>query len=484
MKKPSLKKLDVIILAVILFVALILRLYKIDTPLADLHSWRQVDTAAVARNFVRNGFDLMSPRYDDLSNTQSGLENPHGYRFVEFPLYNAMFAFTSKIIPGVPLEIHGRLTTVFFSLIIIAILYYLAFRESDRITAIVTACTYAIFPFFVFFSRVIFPETTALAFVFMAIFFLYISFQKKGLFYWFLFFLSLLSFSLSLLMKPTVIFYGITLVYLFFHYYKFSTFKNFKPYLYFIAGCIPFLLWRNYISKFPEGVPANQWLITSVNTFEGQKNIFMKPAFFRWIFFERLNNIILGGFLTVLFILGLIKKQANLFFLSIFVSSLSYLFVFQGGNVQHEYYQTLILPAVALAIGCGVSFLIKNVKTTIHPAILYAVLVTIMASSFFFSYYKVRDYYNYPSELPQIAKIVQTLTDSHDKIITDRLGDTTFLYLIDRKGSASIYKDLEEMKKNGYKYLVTMNQDTIKNVKSKYAYRVVFENSTFTLFEL
>ena len=48
------KKKDWLILFLILFLALILRLYKIDIPLADFHSWRQADTAAVARNFLRS----------------------------------------------------------------------------------------------------------------------------------------------------------------------------------------------------------------------------------------------------------------------------------------------------------------------------------------------------------------------------------------------------------------------------------------------
>ena len=33
----------------ILVLGLIVRLYKLNTPLADWHSWRQVDTASVAR---------------------------------------------------------------------------------------------------------------------------------------------------------------------------------------------------------------------------------------------------------------------------------------------------------------------------------------------------------------------------------------------------------------------------------------------------
>jgi len=60
------KKLDFIILFLILVAGLSFRLYKISSPLADLHSWRQADTSAVTRNFVKRGIDLSHPRYDDL----------------------------------------------------------------------------------------------------------------------------------------------------------------------------------------------------------------------------------------------------------------------------------------------------------------------------------------------------------------------------------------------------------------------------------
>src|SRR3989338_2448546 len=171
MKENNFKKKDFLILFFILIIAFILRLYKINSPLADLHSWRQVDTAAVARNYVKNGVDLFHPKYDDLSNVQSGIDNPQGYRMVEFPIYNAILAYFYKLMPFFPLEVWGRLITIIFSLIIIAILYYLLLKENSRLSAIFGAFVYAVFPFFVFFSRVILPETPALAFFIMGIFF-------------------------------------------------------------------------------------------------------------------------------------------------------------------------------------------------------------------------------------------------------------------------------------------------------------------------
>lgn len=477
-------KLDYVILVVVCIIAIIFRLYKINTPLADLHSWRQVDTAAVARNFVRNGFDLLHPQYDDISSNQTGYENPKGYRFVEFPIYNAIVAAVYKVFPFVPIEVDGRIVSSIFSLLIIIALYYLSLKESGRTAAIIAAGTYAVFPFFVFFSRAVLPETTATGFALFSILFLYISNNKKGgIFSNFLLVLSAVFYACAMLVKPTTIFYGIALFVLFIYRYKLSFLKKISSYFFALIAFMPLVLWRLYILKYPEGIPFSEWLITSVNTYEGLKNIFLKPAFFRWIFFERINNYILGGYLSFFFILGLIKKQNNLILHSIITSAFTYLFVFQGGNVQHEYYQILILPAIALAIGLGVEEIHNNIKTYWNPFFTYLLIIAIFALSFFFSFYKVRDYYGYPDEIPQIAKIVNTLTKPTDKVVTDRMGDTTLLYLIDRKGAPSIYKDPAELKRLGYSYLITMSKGQIEDMK-KQKYEVVFENNKFTLFAL
>ncbi len=478
------KLLDAVILFIIIVIAVAFRLYKINTPLADLHSWRQADTAAVTRNYVRNGVDLLHPRYDDLSSNQTGMENPQGYRYVEFPLYNALVAEAYTYFPVVDLVQYGRLTSVFFSLFIIAILYYLSLKESSRITAIIAAGVYATFPFFVFFSRVILPETTSLSFIFISIFFLYVwsGTKRKKLGFVYLI-LSMVTFAVSLLLKPPAIFYGIALLAMFIKKYKIGFLKNPFFYAFFILAGIPLGLWRIYMLKYPEGIPPNTWLITSVNTYQGLQSIFFRPAFFRWIFFERLNNYILGGYLTFFLVLGAIVKQKRYILYSILLSALTYLFVFQGGNVQHEYYQTFILPAVALFVGIGTAYVLEQREHFISPFITYPLVLVLFALSLFFSFYNVRGYYDYPPELPQIANIVKTITDPTDKIVTDREGDTTLLYLMDRKGAPSIYRDPPELKKLGYKYLVTLNQPEIQKLKGE-NYQVVFENNTFTMFAL
>ncbi|OGK17305.1 hypothetical protein A2774_03830 [Candidatus Roizmanbacteria bacterium RIFCSPHIGHO2_01_FULL_39_12c] len=486
MKIKKIFRLEVYLLLIILALALATRLYKVDSPLADLHSWRQADTAAVARNFARDGIDLLHPRYDDLSGREAGIENPEGYRMVEFPIYNAITALLYKSLPVFPIEIYARLTSIFFSLLTIAVLYYLLLREEGLLTAAVGGFVYAVFPFFVFFSRVVLPETTALGLTFVSIYFLYLYTQKnispaKTIIY---IIVSLLFFVAAILVKPTVVFYAVVLIYLFIKRSGLGFLKSASFYLYFILSVIPFILWRLYIKNFPAGIPVSDWLFTSVNTYEGLRTIFLRPAFFRWIFYERLNNLILGGYLSIFFLMGILRKNGKFFFPVFLISMLSYLFIFEGGNVQHEYYQTIILPSIAIFIGLGVNFLLSLKHKLISFPLTVVTVALIFISSFFFSYYQVRSFYSVPQDLVTIAKIIKTITEPDAKIITDRTGDTTLLYLADRKGWPAYAGNLDYLKQQNYRYVVTANQDLIKDLKTNWRYSVIFQNDQFTIFKI
>jgi len=240
-----------------------------------------------------------------------------------------------------------------------------------------------------------------------------------------------------------------------------------------------------YIQQYPEGIPASDWLIASVNTFEGQKNIFFKPAFFRWIFFERINTMIFGGYTTTLFIIGIMSKRKSLFLYSIAFSALLYLFVFQGGNVQHEYYQTLILPPLAIFSGIGASTILSNRKIFVHPLLSSFLIGILLTFSFFFSYYyKVKDFYTYPKDLNFMAKIIQTFTSPNDKIVADRMGDTTLLYLSDRKGSPLLSGTVAQLKDSGYTYVLTDQKKSIEQLSNEENVQVIFQNNQFALLKL
>lgn len=477
--------------AIIFFAALIviltvaLRAYKINIPLADFHSWRQADTASVSRNFASDGIDLLKPRYDDLSNIQSGLVNPNGYRMVEFPIYNAEITLLNST--GVcSIEICGRVLSILAAVITVLVIFYLLLKEHGLMAGVLGGLTYALSPFFVFFTRVVLPDPTAVALAMSSIFFLYLftnaqnNKSKSRIFY----FLSAICFSLALLVKPTVIFYAIPLAYLFIRTYTWSVLTKPLTYFFWMLAFTPLIIWRQYIQQFPEGIPASEWLLTSVNTGGGLQNVFFKPSFFRWIFFERINNLILGGFLTPFFVLGALVRQKRYLTHAILLGTLAFLFTFQGGNVQHEYYQIMILPALAMFVGIGISFIYTHSKQFISATLLVPIIAASFAFSLFISYFTVRSYYNYSGELVQISQVVRDLTQKNDLVVTDTLGDTTLLYLSERRGSPAVYKDLTELKQDGYKYFITQKLDVAAEIIAKKTHTPIFRSDKFVLFEL
>ena len=478
---------DVFALGFLLGVALLLRLYHITAPVADWHSWRQVDTAAVARNFVEGDFDLMHPKFDDFSNVQTGKYNPEGLRFVEFPLYNASFALLYKIAPVVTLEVYGRIVTIFFSLMTLISIYYLLYHEVSRPSAFWGGMIYAVMPFFVYFSRVILPDPIAVGCIFISIMCMYRwTHESKKPMTIALYIGGIIFASLAILIKPTAIFYFLPLLYLFFRKYTFRSIVRWDVYVFFILAVIPFGLWRYWISLFPVGGPGFEWLITSVNTFEGQKVIFMRPAFFRWVFYERILILIMGGWTSGFLLLGSLRKLARPWLLySLSASALIYIFTFQGGNVQHDYYQIIILPVLALVAGMGIGFLYDFHERFIPRIGITIIVIGVIAFSWIMSYERVKDMYAINGGLINNARIIKTLTPKDALVVTDTTGDTTLLYNAHRKGMPTFADALPELKKRGMEYFATSNAGAIEDIQKNHPeFEKIFSNTDITLYKL
>src|SRR3989344_7240825 len=127
-------KLPMIYLFLILVLAFSVRLYKLDSPVADWHSWRQADTAAVSRNFYKEGFNPFYPKYDDMSGVaEIPNVNTERYRFVEFPIYNSLVYFAYLINGGVDEKL-ARLVNVFISLGSTVLIYLITKRYFGSLT--------------------------------------------------------------------------------------------------------------------------------------------------------------------------------------------------------------------------------------------------------------------------------------------------------------------------------------------------------------
>ena len=165
------KRSELFFLLLIFILGFLVRLYRFNGPIADWHSWRQADTSAVSRNFVTQGFDLLHPKFDDLSNVASGIDNPNGYRFVEFPIYNLFQAGLFKTLGILTLEEWGRLVSIFASLFAAYFLYAIVKKWSNINFGLLSCFFYLFIPFNIYYSRTILPDTSMVMAVLGGIYF-------------------------------------------------------------------------------------------------------------------------------------------------------------------------------------------------------------------------------------------------------------------------------------------------------------------------
>ena len=134
----------------ILFIGLILRVININAPVIGIHSWRQADTASIAKNFVYNNLIFWQPQVNWAGST-------NGFVECEFPLYQYLVAILYKIF-GVN-EIYARALSVLFGCLSILILFRLIKKVFNLEVAWWGTLFYAILPISVFYSRTIQPES-------------------------------------------------------------------------------------------------------------------------------------------------------------------------------------------------------------------------------------------------------------------------------------------------------------------------------------
>jgi len=448
----------------ILVLALFLRLYKIDNPIADWHSFRQADTASVSRNFIDKGVNMLVPTYHDNSNIQSGKDNPNGYRMVEFPLYNLLHYSVYELFPSLGVDQAGRLTSVILSLISIYLVYLIGQKLSSFFVGWLAALFMAVLPFSVYYSRVILPEPLMIASILGSYWYLIKMSESTGVKKRYNLLISSLLFAIAILVKPYAIFFALPNAAIVFRSWAKNELRTLDVVFFSILGITPFLWWRSHILNYPTGIPASDWLINSTG-------IRFRPAWFRWLFSERIGKLILGVYGTTFLTLGLIAKPKNegvaywLWALGI----LLYFSVIAGGNVQHDYYQAIIIPFLCFLLAKGAA-LVLSLSRTIYSRFLTIIMtLVIFVSMISVSWYDVKGYYqvnNWP--IVEAGQEVDRLTPKEAKVIAPYNGDTAFLYQTHRSGWPLGY-DIEDKMAKGATYYVSVSyDDEARNLEKKY----------------
>lgn len=436
------------------------RLWKINNPIADWHSWRQVDTASVSRIYVEEGIDILRPRYYDISSVQTGIFNEGGLRYVEFPIFNVIHALAFKYVPLLSFEAWGRMISILSSMLSFVFIYLLGKKVYGKWVGLTAGFLFLFIPYNIYFSRVILPEPMAVMFVTGSLYF-FVDFIEGGK-AWKLYFSGILL-ALAASLKPFVYFYGLPMLYLAVKKWGWvGAFSNKKILVFANLAFDPFFIWRIWVNLFPEGIPHFSW------AFNGD-GIRFRPAFWRWIFGERLGRLILGIWGILPFSLGILKLEkakalAHLMALGMFM----YVVVVATANVRHDYYQALTIPALVMLTAIGLVWL-WNFHRPYWVGRALAVFSVVMMLGM--GAYQAKEFYNinHP-EIVEVGNIVDARIPKDAQIIAPYNGDTAFLYHTRRFGWPIVEEDFAAIIEKGADYYVSLtliDADT-KMLEKKY----------------
>ena len=442
--------LPLTLVVIIFFITLIPRIYKIDNSITDWHSFRQADTAMVARNFSQEGIDLLHPRTDNiLAISDSKIPNPKGYTFLEFPIYTLIVGYIWQFTG--PLEWIGRLVSAIFASLSGIFIFLIVKKFSSTRIAFISSLVFALTPYSIYYGRVIMPNSTMICLGLISIWLFskyYFENSKISLL------LSGLLFALSSLSYPYVIFWIIPMIYLaiikdgLFYY-------SIRYYIFFLVSFLPLFLWRAWGANFPEAQIGSNWYFN-------YGDIRFTGAFFRWLIFERLSKLILGTGGFVLMFVGLLsprKHKENYFYFIWLLSMILYFIIFASSNVRHDYYQYIYMPVLSIYVALGINFIFNSGRSLVERGISIGIAAILIFMSIAFGYYEVKGYYSTNSDIVEAGKKADELLDPQARVIAPLSGDLSLLYYVNRPGWAEFYEEISEFKNQGATAIVSLKFD-------------------------
>jgi 4-amino-4-deoxy-L-arabinose transferase-like glycosyltransferase len=328
----------------LLLLTLGLRLYGINHPLTDLQNWRQTDTAAIARSFATEEMNILHPRVDWRGSTPGFVES-------EFPLYPYLVACLYEVW-GRPETSLGRLVSVVFAVLTVAMIFLLGRSLWDPLTGWIGAFVYAVAPLSLYYTRTFMPESMMMFFFMAALLAFYHWIQKPT---WRLWGLACLAAALAISLKPTAMLLFFPVLGMLYDRDRFAFLRDYRVWLIFPAVLIGPAAWYVYAYTLYQDTGLTFGILgggySKFQIFSLWKNF----GEIGGILTHRFFNTLLTPVGASLFLLGLglsfLKPEVygRRGFLYAWLGSFAlYLLVVLEGNRLLEYYQIFLIPVAGL----------------------------------------------------------------------------------------------------------------------------------------
>jgi 4-amino-4-deoxy-L-arabinose transferase-like glycosyltransferase len=405
------------------------RLVLIDQPYVDHWSWRQSDVAAIARNFLENGFRFGYPQIDWAGKAP-------GYVGTEFPILPFIAAVCYKF-AGVH-EWIGRIQAVVLFAVSVPFFFWLV-RETFGSTAAVWASFfYSFTPINIFTGRSFMPDVPSLSLAIVGLYFFLRWVENRE---FAPFFVAAVAISLSLLIKITSIIIAAPLLYLAVAGIGDPGFSR-TPFrvpsrnhrfrlqllLFTAIALIPSAIWYWHAYQISQEFYPHH--------FFGAGGIRIESFSWYWQIAQQtlvssLTPLVSASALVGLFVPQSRDRQFARLFHWWLAATIVFIVIVGYGN-RHRWYQLPLVPIAAAFAGAGCAFLLSRISSrlaAITASILLAVTFVILA------FFYVRPFYeSSATQLRDAGFELKRVTPPDALIVAADMGDPTIFYHGERKG--------------------------------------------------
>jgi 4-amino-4-deoxy-L-arabinose transferase-like glycosyltransferase len=468
---------DRLALVLILALGAALRLFHVDAAFLDSHAWRQLDTAAMARNFYEGSFVPFDPQVD--------WGGRQGYLEAEFPLVPAVIALAYRF--AGPHEILGRLVIIATSLGLIWAVYRLSLALDGRLSAArAAAFLMAVSPMAVFFGRVVIPDTPMMLCLVVALTG-FVEYAREGSRRWLA--AGAVCLTLACLLKLPAVFVGPAIVTAL---VQARGWRVFRDPIVWLSGVVPLALtaawyWHAHevflrtgltmgilgapTKFYPAYVSPGPW--PSIYSKWSTSALLADPEFYRRMFMRFYHLLLLpAGFVGAL-VGALVWRGRGRAVLGVwFVSNVVFFFIAGEVHRVHEYYQlpfvvigAIYFGAVAWPVFDG-GWLRSQLGGDLRAVALAAVVLTIAGVSSFYASGVTESHFaprGMAQEMLQAGRAIDAATADNDlAVVVDSYGimSPILLYFAHLKGWSFDPGDLSpevvgNLRRLGARYFVT-----------------------------
>ena len=444
------------IVFVICILAVASRLIFINQPYIDHWSWRQSDVAAIARNFLQNGFRFGYPQIDWAGNAP-------GYVGTEFPILPFIAAVYYKF-AGVH-EWIGRIQAVILFAVSLPF-FFLLVREIFGSTAAVWATFFYCFtPLNIFAGRSFMPDVPSLSLAIVGLYFFLRWVQHNESWS---FFVAAIAISLSLLIKITSIVIVAPILYLVVgRLCQTPGVSQKRPTIYggalFAAiALLPSAIWYWHAHQIAQKFYPHH--------FFGAGGIRVESFAWYWHIAQQTLTSSLTPLLSFMALIGLLvapRSKYARFFHWWLVAMVLFVIVFGYGN-RHLWYQLPLVPIAAAFAGAACAFVGSKISSRVIAVTLSILLVSSFTT---LAFWCVQPFYqSSAAQLRDAGLELKKVTPPDALIVAADMGDPTIFYYAERKGwhflendaiyngnpddSKQAIEDLERLRRRGATHFV------------------------------